>query len=95
MLTKIALTKAGDIKPEGKVSARHRAKLAMEKGTSCANHDCMNTACQHNPLSDGSCVCDGSGCTATAESSAAPTDSASAPQSSALPADSGTADTAN
>ena len=27
MLTKIALTKAGDIKPEGKVSAREQSKL--------------------------------------------------------------------
>ena len=30
-LTKVALTKAGDIKPEGKTSARHEAALAMEK----------------------------------------------------------------
>ena len=29
-LTKIALTKAGDIKVEGKTSAREEAKLAME-----------------------------------------------------------------
>jgi hypothetical protein len=29
LLTKIALTKAGDIKPDGKVSARHQAKLEM------------------------------------------------------------------
>lgn len=50
-LTKIALTKAGDILPEGKVSARHRAKLAMAKSDACQNHDCMNTACSNNPLS--------------------------------------------
>ncbi len=62
MLTKIALTKAGDIKPEGKVSARHRAKLAMESGV-CANNDCMNIACKNNPLS--SCA----DCTAAGEES--------------------------
>ena len=49
MITKIALTKAGDIKPDGKVSARHRAKLAMENG-GCANSDCLNISCKNNPL---------------------------------------------
>ena len=31
MLTKISLTKAGDIKPDGAISARHEAKLAKEE----------------------------------------------------------------
>ena len=33
-LTKMALTKAGDIKPEGKVSARDEARIAIEQNTS-------------------------------------------------------------
>lgn len=50
LLTKIALTKAGDIKPDGKVSARHMAKLAID-GLACKNEDCMNTLCKNNQVS--------------------------------------------
>ena len=50
LLTRIALTKAGDIKPDGKVSARHMAKLAMD-GVACKNSECVNTNCINNPVS--------------------------------------------
>jgi hypothetical protein len=38
MLTKIALTKAGDIKPEGKISAREQSRLLKEQHGTFERH---------------------------------------------------------